>query len=428
VDSIKNLNVNENSYMTRFDVTSLYTNVPVLETIKILCEKAFAKTSFFHGFNRKTFEELLTLSVSQTYFLFNSILYQQIDGLSMGNPLAPTLANIFLCNLENEFLEACPAAFRPIFYKRYLDDTFVIFKEKQHARLFLDFINNFHGNIEFTMDGENENKLSFLDVLVTRSGTKLTSSIYRKRTFTGLGTSYFSITPHLYKVNAIKTLISRAYHLCSTFRAFDDEVNFLRTFFANHGYPTYLLDKFLKVFLNKIYVSRPVVHTVAKEKVFISLPYLGDSSTNYVQSLKNFLSSHYPQIDFKFCLKNSFKIRNFFKYKDYLPSDVRSNIIYKFSCVACNGSYIGSTSRQARVRFSEHLGISHRTTRQLQRPPHSNPRAHCENLNHPFKLGHFSIIDSANNSADLKILESLHILKNRPTLTSDLTSTPLYLT
>ena len=90
----------------------------------------------------------------------------------MGNPSAPTLANIFLCNLEKRFLDTCPSEFKPVLYRRYLDDTFVLFRHQSHAALFVDYINGMHANIEFTAEIEKHNKLNFLDMLIYRENNK----------------------------------------------------------------------------------------------------------------------------------------------------------------------------------------------------------------------------------------------------------------
>ena len=47
------------------------------------------------------------------------------DGVAMGSPLGPTLANAFLCHHEKKWLNDCPNNFKPGFYKRYVDDIFV---------------------------------------------------------------------------------------------------------------------------------------------------------------------------------------------------------------------------------------------------------------------------------------------------------------
>ena len=83
----------------------------------------------------------------------------------MGSPLGPTFANIFMCYLEKLILDQYLLSFKPICYQSYVDDTFVLFKEKCHAQMFLDFINSFHRNIKFTMDVESDGQLPFLDIL-----------------------------------------------------------------------------------------------------------------------------------------------------------------------------------------------------------------------------------------------------------------------
>ena len=65
----------------------------------------------------------------------------------MGQPLGPTFANIFMCFHEKKWLEECQDDFRPVLYKRYIDDTFILFKDKSHAPLFLNYLNNQHRNI-----------------------------------------------------------------------------------------------------------------------------------------------------------------------------------------------------------------------------------------------------------------------------------------
>ena len=262
----------------------------------------------------------LRLCLEYLLFLFNKILYKQIDGLSMGNPIAPSLANIFLCHLETILFRNCPNSFKPIFYRRYLDDTFVIFEEESQVTCFLNYINSLHDNIQFTVERENENKLAFLDVSVERLDDSFNLSIFRKPTHTSLGLSYFSYVPLIYKINAIKSLIHRAYHLYSNFNLFNSEIENLNQYFNNNGYPLRLVQSITKKFLNKIFTQKQLQVTVPKEKIFIPLQYFGSPSQELIKIFKNNLANAYPQIEFKFCFNNSFKISSFFRFKDKLPA------------------------------------------------------------------------------------------------------------
>ena len=424
-DQISSLNLPSNSFMASFDISSLYTNVPVLETINIICDSVFNNDSIFHNFTKEDFCKLLHLAVDDTYFIFNETLYKQTDGLSMGNPIAPVMANIFLCDLETRILDTCNPDFKPIFYRRYLDDTFVIFKEEHHASLFLNHLNNIHQNIKFTIERETNRQLPFLDMSISRLNNKLSSSIFRKKTFTGLGTSYFSSVPFIFKLNAIKTLLHRAYHLSSHINSFTLELDFLRNFFKTNGYPSGLIENVFRKFLNNVFSPPAPVSLAKKEEIFIQLPFIGPCSYEITKYLKRILPFYFPQIDFKFALKNDFKVKKFFPFKDKLPAEMLSNVIYQFKCCVCNDTYIGSTSKQAKVRISQHLGISYRTGNRLQNPPHSAPRIHSLDKKHYLTNDNFKILDTANNESDLRILESLYIFKNRPKLNMDSSAAPL---
>ena len=149
----------------------------------------------------------------------------------------------FLCFHESVWLANCPSQFKPVFYKRYLDDTFILFKHASHAPLFLNYLNNQHPNIAFTMETEQNQKLPFLDVLITRSNNKFHTSVYRKPTFSGHGLSFFSFCTFRFKLNSIKTFLHRAYNICSSYVSLDSEFNFLRQYFQNNGYALSLIEK-----------------------------------------------------------------------------------------------------------------------------------------------------------------------------------------
>ena len=90
----------------------------------------------------------------------------------MGAPSSPTVANIFLNYLQTKYLAECPDNFKPQFYRRYLDDTFLIFNNEQQAKQFFNFINSKNSNIKFTFEGEIDGTLPFLDVSVNRQGNR----------------------------------------------------------------------------------------------------------------------------------------------------------------------------------------------------------------------------------------------------------------
>ena len=97
--------------------------------MKIIINKCFANATPYHAISRDQFRNLLNFSVKNCHFPFDGVLYkQQDDGVTMGSPLGPLFANIFLSfRHEKSWLADCPSVFKPIFYHRYVDDCFLIF-------------------------------------------------------------------------------------------------------------------------------------------------------------------------------------------------------------------------------------------------------------------------------------------------------------
>ena len=100
--------------------------------------------------------------------LFEGELYKQIDRVAMGSPLGPTLANIFLCFHEQIWLDNCPVEFKPVIYRRFVDDIFLLFRSKEHIEKFPLHLNCQHCNIKFTSEIEENNSFSFLDIKINK--------------------------------------------------------------------------------------------------------------------------------------------------------------------------------------------------------------------------------------------------------------------
>ena len=77
----------------------------------------------------------------------------------------PTFANAFMSFHEQKWLAKCPDLFKPVLHRRYVDDTFLLFRSPEHIMPFLNYLNSQHNNIQFTHDSEtNTTPLPFLDV------------------------------------------------------------------------------------------------------------------------------------------------------------------------------------------------------------------------------------------------------------------------
>ena len=115
----------------------------------------------------------------------------------------PTMANVFLSFYEIKWLEQCPKEIKPIFYRRYVDDIFVLFESAEHLSKFHDYFNTCHPNMSFSFEQEKNGKLSFLDVEVSQEKGKFVTTVYRKPTFSGVYTHFESFLPTVYKFGMV---------------------------------------------------------------------------------------------------------------------------------------------------------------------------------------------------------------------------------
>lgn len=168
-------------------------------------------------------------------------------------------------------MENCSPEFKPIFYRRFVDDTFALLRHQSHASLLLDYINKQHRNLKFTMKLEKGGSLGFLDCLITKHDGRLESLVFRKTSFTGLGISLFSFTPQRYKMNAISTLINRAYNICSSHTILSKELSYLqRFFFQSNGFPIKVIISRIQLFIKNKIGHKLSYSTVLKKQQFLS--------------------------------------------------------------------------------------------------------------------------------------------------------------
>ena len=80
---------------------------------------------------------------------------------------------------EVKWLNDCPEIFKPVFYKRYVNDIFILFEKPEHVKLFVDYMNSKNKNIDFSFEREKDVQMPFLDVNVFRENGKLVTNVLR---------------------------------------------------------------------------------------------------------------------------------------------------------------------------------------------------------------------------------------------------------
>ena len=264
---------------------------------------------------------------------------------------------------------------------------------------------------------ESNGKLSFLDISLSHRGTTFETSVYRKPTYTGLTTKFSSFMPVQYKRNLISTLTTRAFNICSNYFNLHLEFQFLRSTFFRNGFSKRFIDSYLGKQLNNLMNPRKPKITVNKAVVYFPIVFTGKHSFSLKNKLTRLLREFYPQLAVRVIFKPTHTIGNLFKFKDVVPVELQSSVVYKYQC-CCNATYIGMTKRQLSVRISEHCGRSLRTNRPIAKPPFSAIRNHSETCDHPLLKTSFSVLASRTNDMELSTVETLYIIKEKPSLCS----------
>ena len=141
--------------------------------------------------------EMLTFCVETSYFGMGSDIYRQEEELAMSSPLSPVLAKIYMKYFEEMALGS--TSLKPSIWLRYTDDKFILRPHQEDVQILLDYVNSIRPSIQFTMEKEQDSKLPFLDVFVTR-----------KPTCTGQYLNFNSNHPYTVKKGIIRCLQHRA--------------------------------------------------------------------------------------------------------------------------------------------------------------------------------------------------------------------------
>ena len=267
------------------------------------------------------------------------------------------------------------------------------------------------------METEVENKIPFLDCLIHKRNEMFEVEVYRKKTFTGLGTSFFSFSPSIYKLNSIKTLIYRAYKISSSMTSLCKEWSFLAKLFKKNGFPTSVFFSQVRKFIYNLQNRTEKPATVEKKQIYCVLPYFGPGSDELKSNLRMIIGRHFPFINLNVCFVNRNTIGSLFRFKEVLPMELTSSVVYKYCCSRCgSGCYVGSTIRPLYMRISEHAGLSYRTNKQLSNPEKSAILEHSKSCNSMVKVEDFKILGGEKFSLHLRMFETMHINSHRPNL------------
>ena len=344
IQSIENINAPSNALFITLDVESMYTNINHVDAIKAF-EETFRDKQNHHYYDYV--KNLLSITLQNNDFEFNGKTYIQKSGVSMGIKYAPSLADIFMAKWEQDALKKCQ--YQPLFFKRFLDDIFMLWTHGI-AKFweFFDILNNHHPSIKLTAT-ISEEAVNFLDTTVYKypfDNSILCAKVYFKPTDTHALLQKKSFHPKSTFKGIIKSQILRFSNICTLKNDFHDACTIL--------YKALLKRKYSKRWLRKVFHDiKDEITRNARSGLELSIP--GSSKWGYSHcdthkktgrciTCNSIETSH----NFK-----SWSTDNIYPMKGQFNC-ASSNLIYLITCKGCNKQYVGETERQLRKRFLEH--------------------------------------------------------------------------
>ena len=176
-----------------------------------------------------------------------------------------------------------------------------------------------------------------------------------------------------------------------------------------NAYPPFLIDKVIKKYLSYKFSSNQNQLKDKSDIYYFKLPYIGNLS-HHIKIKLSKLCKEFCKENFNIKLVfNSFKVNNYFSYKDPIPNDFKSFLVYNFTCATCSSSYIGETCHHFKTRIEEHIKNDNKS--HIFKHLHSTRTCFDS-----FNFLCFKIILKANSKFDLIIKEALHINGRKPNL------------
>ena len=387
VQKIGDIDIPPQAILVSFDVTNLFTNVPTSEVLDIVRDRLIDSNIPDNQVN--DFYTLFDICFQQNFFKFNDVTYRQKDGLAMGLPLAPLSADLFLDNLErNHILNNNRFRHFIKYYYRFVDDILCLWLgDREDLSEFLEYINNIHPKINFTLETEQDSKINFLDLTITRVDNKHSFSIYRKPTNTGLILDNLSFHPFSHKMAALNSYVYRALAIPMSVDSLASEIKGIKQIAHQYHFPETLVDKLIQrrrlkntnIIINQ--QSQPTHSNISNSvHKYHSITFNGPSS----YKISKILSKNNIYIAFK--SKDTLG-DHLLNNKDKNKADAGKGI-YQLTC-SCSAKYVGRTYRNFNTRFKEHYrdirldreGGSHFAAHVLQ-------TGHSPNINTDFKILH----------------------------------------
>ena len=443
--------LSDSKLLFTMDVKSLYTVIPHNEGLLALK----------HFFDRRTTTEpststllrLAELVLTLNCFSFDDQYFKQTNGVAMGTRMGPSYANLFVGHIE-ELIFTQYTGPKPDFFGRYIDDCIGITScTRSELDSFILFVDSFHPSLQFTWE-ISDTSVAFLDISVSISGNRLSTSVYYKPTDSHSYLSYSSSHPKHTLDSIPYSQFLRLRRLCSDDVDFADKCQDMCSFFLNRNYPHDVVSRALAKVSDVSRESALVSNTrTTNNRIPFTVTYhpLNNAVKPIVNRNFNLLNSDLATSNIfserpLFSFKRDRNLRNFL-VRGVLPSNkepgtfrcsrsrcntcrhivsrtsitgpksshriidhfdcITPNVIYCIQCTVCNLLYVGETGRRLGDRIRDHIrdiGLN-----DVNKPVSRHFNSANHNISHMIVFG-LCVISGANDDRKTKEMRLIHSL------------------
>jgi hypothetical protein len=402
---LQQIKANSNTKMVSYDISNMYTNIPINKTIKIIkntLEKQNENTNFIHN--------LITIIrniCKQNYFEFNNKYYSQPEGLPMGAPLSAIMSEIYIQDFENKIVYGITHTHNIILWIRYVDDILCIYNNTvdNEYQIILNKLNSYNSQLRFTVETENNRTIHFLDIKIEINNNIIETNVYRKPTTNNTTIHNKSNHPWTYKINTYTNMINRAIiYTQGNKQKMDIELKYIKQIARENGYNENLIKNIYNKIKNKSKIKEKTTLTDnyknndIKNKKYLKYKYTNKIVTKFTKA--------YNKENYTVAYKSNKCIINYLQNKTINKNNACG--VYKIKCDQCEFIYIGKTNRSFKNRYDEHLRAY-----KYKNIKYSNVAEHLINNNHTITSfeNNLEILEINNNNKEIEHLEKFYIYK-----------------
>lgn len=335
LDQLRDQEFTSGAFLVTFDVEALYTNIQPEKGLSAL--QSVYERSGLHIAEFEHAKSLLEISLKNNDFCFGDKYFNQIFGTSMGKVFAPTYASIFMAEWEHTLMDKVQK--QPDFYKRFLDDGFLVWQGSKTDLLeFLQTANNHDDSIKLSWE-INDITIDFLDVTIFKGNRFSHHNIFDTKVFFKTTDTHELLDKRSYHPNHIfksivKSQLIRFRRICNNMDDFHEATSNL-----------------FKVLREKRHYSSRFLRKIKSEFLRIYHHELAQTDDPAGASLR--------------CGRRKCECCLWIEEKSYFGDleysiqgkiDCNSkNIIYIIECKKCKMQYVGETRNSLKIRFQRHL-------------------------------------------------------------------------